>query len=115
MKKNVRKRVVLCFGASVLVVGLTIAVLYAGDYFKQGAKYVEVGGSLTAYVPRTAKFVTVNGQVRRIVKFSTALASNQTDCKCPKCCDGDCYAIVFTDGAPAPGPIIILAIIWLAC
>jgi hypothetical protein len=115
MPKPLERRAALFLATGALLVGLAIAILYAGDYFSPADKLIEVGGTKTTYVPRTTKFVTVNGEVRKITKFSTALTSNLRDCKCPNCCDGHCYVIVFTDGAPSAGPIIILAMMWLAC
>jgi hypothetical protein len=115
MPKRLNRQTALCLATGALLVGLAIAVLYAGDYFRPADKLIEVGGAKTAYVPRTAKFVTVNGEVRKIVKFSTAMTSDLRDCKCPNCCDGYCYVIVFTDGPPSAGPVIILAIIWMFC
>jgi hypothetical protein len=115
MKNSTRKRIALGTLAFVLLIGLAIAVLNAGSYIKEKDSYVEVGGGKIAYVPRTAQFVKVNGQVRRIVKFSTALSAAEKDCKCPKCCDGHCYIIVFSDAVLTANPIIILSVIWMSC
>jgi hypothetical protein len=115
MNNAIRKKMVLGTLPCVLLVGLLIAVLNAGSYIKERDNYVEVGGGKIAYVPRTAEFVKLNGQVRRIVKFASTLSNAVKDCKCPKCCEGNCYVIVFTDGGPVHNPIIILSIIWVAC
>jgi hypothetical protein len=115
MKILIKKRIVVGALAFVLFIGLAIAVLNAGSYIREKDSYVEVGGGKIAYVPRTAEFVKVNGQVRRIVKFSSALSNAEKDCECPKCCDGYCFVIIFTDGGPIKNPIIILSVVWVAC
>jgi hypothetical protein len=115
MKDLLKKRVVFGILAFVLFVGLAFAVLEAGSYIREKDNYVEVGGGKTAYVPRTAKFVKVNGVVRSIVKFSATLSNMEKDCECPKCCDGYCYVIVFTDFGPVTRPIIMLGIVWMSC
>jgi len=115
MNNSIRKKVVLGTLTCVLLVGLLIAVLNAGSYIKERDNYVEVGGGKIAYVPRTAEFVKVNGQVRRIVKFASALSKAEKDCECPKCCNGNCYVIVFSDCGPIYNPIIMLSILWVAC
>lgn len=99
----------------VLLVGLVVAFLNAASYIRERDAYIELSSGKIAYVPRTAKFVKVNGQVRRIVKFSSTLSNAEKDCECPTCCDGYCYMIVFSDAGPIVNPIIILAIIWFAC
>lgn len=115
MKNSVRKKIALGTLTCVLLVGLLIAVMNAGSYINERDKYVEVGGGKIVYVPRTAEFVKVNGQVRRVVKFASTLSNEEKDCQCPKCCNGSCYVIVFIDGGPIHNPIIILSILWVAC
>jgi len=115
MKSPVKKKVVLVAFAGVLMIGLVIAVLHAGSYIKEKGSYVEVGGGRIAYVPRTAKFVKVDGQVRRIVKFSTTLSNAEKDCSCPKCCNGNCFIIVFSDGGVIGKFITPLSVIWISC
>ncbi len=115
MKNLFKKRIFFGILAFVLFIGLSLAVLEAGSYIREKDSYVEVGGGKTAYVPRTAKFVKVNGVVRRIVKFSATLSNTERDCECPKCCDGYCYIIVFTDFGTIKGPVVTLGILWLSC
>jgi hypothetical protein len=115
MKNLLKKRIVFGILAFVLLVGLSFAVLEAGSYIREKDSYIEVGGGKTAYVPRTAKFVKVNGVVRSIVRFAATLSAEEKECKCPKCCDGYCYIIVFTDFGTIKGPVVTLGILWLAC
>jgi hypothetical protein len=115
MKDLLKKRVVFGILAFVLFVGLAFAVLEAGSYIREKDAYIEVSGGKAVYVPRTAKFVKLNGVVRSIVKFSSALSSGEEVCKCPKCCDGYCYIIVFTDFGTIKGPVVTLGILWMSC
>jgi hypothetical protein len=75
---------------------------------------IEVHGPQTAYVPTTAKYVKYDGAVRRVVKFAAALEPGE-DCPCPRCCDGRCYVIVFTDPVTPGGPLRVPYILWLEC
>jgi hypothetical protein len=59
--------------------------------------------------------VKVDGVVRSIAKFSSTFSGEEDKCKCPKCCDGYCYVIVFTDFGPVTRPIIMLGIVWMSC
>ena len=115
MKNSIYKRVVLIVLACVFSIGLVIAVLNAGSSTPKEDSYIEVGGGKIVYVPRTTQFVKFNGQVRKIVRFASTLSAEEQDCQCPNCCKGYCYVIIFTDGSPVKGPIIILSVIWMAC
>lgn len=75
---------------------------------------IEVHGPKTAYVPTTAKYVKYDGAVRRIVEFSETLEEGD-DCPCPRCCDGRCYVIIFTDPMTPGGPLRVPYILWLSC
>ncbi len=75
---------------------------------------IEVHGAEPACVPSTAKYVTYDGVVRKVVKFSETLDEGE-DCPCPKCCDGRCYVIVFTDPITPGGPLRVIYILWLSC
>jgi hypothetical protein len=77
-------------------------------------KLIEVHGPETAYIPSTAKYVKYDGVVRRIVKFSETLEEGE-DCPCPRCCDGRCYVIIFTDPITPGGPLRVPYILWLEC
>lgn len=101
--------------ACVFSIGLVSAVLKAASYTGEKNAYIEVGGKGIAYVPRTTKYVKYNGEIREIVRFASTLSKEEINCKCPKCCDGYCYAIVSSDSGPVTNPIIILYVIWFAC
>jgi len=116
MENSAGKKTVLIGFAFVFFVGLVAMVMNAHSYTKEREGYIEVGGDRIAYVPRMAKFVKVNGEVRRIVKFASSLSAADEDCECPYyCCKGSCYIIVFSDGLPGGNPIKVLTVIWLAC
>jgi hypothetical protein len=115
MKRNASKKFVLVLLACIFTIGLVSAVLKAASYIGEKNAYVEVGSNGAAYVPKTAKYVKYNGEIRRIVKFASILSEEEINCKCPKCCDGYCYAIVFSNSGPMSNPIIILSVIWFAC
>jgi hypothetical protein len=115
MKNSIYKRVVLIVFTCVFSIGLVIAVLNAGSSTPKKDSYIEVGGGKIVYVPRTANYVKFNGQVRKIVRFASTLSAGEEDCKCPKCCDGNCYVIVYTDSIPGNKPILPLWVLWLSC
>jgi len=115
MKKPVEKKLALAALSCVLVLGLVIAVLEAGSYLQERDGYIEVGGGKTAYVPRNAQFVKVNGQVKRIVKFASTVSSDPVNCRCPKCCEGECYIIVYSDAIVGGQSVLSLVIMWIKC
>jgi len=115
MKNSIGKKVVLIGLACVFSMGLVITVSNAGSSAPKKDSYIEVGGGKIVYVPRTTQYVKFNGQIRKIVRFASTLSSDEIDCKCPNCCNGYCFLIVFTDGSPVKGPIIILSVIWFSC
>jgi hypothetical protein len=115
MKSSIGKKVVLIALACVFSMGLVIAVLYAGSNTPKKDSYIEVGGGKIVYVPRTTQYVKFNGQIRKIVRFASTLSEGEKDCKCPKCCDGYCYVIVYSDSVPGSNPILPLFVIWLSC
>jgi hypothetical protein len=115
MKNLIVKRAVLVALTCVFSVGLVIAVLNAGSSTPNKDPYIEVGGGKIVYVPRTAQYVKFNGQIRKVVRFDSTLSVGGNDCKCPKCCDGNCYVIVFSDSVAGSNPISPLVVIWLSC
>jgi glycine/D-amino acid oxidase-like deaminating enzyme len=115
MKNSMGKKIVLIALTCVFSIGLVIAVLNAGTSTPKKDSYIEVGGGKIVYVPRTTQYVKFNGQVRKIARFASTLSPAEKDCQCPNCCKGSCYIIIYTDGLPIFGPIIILSVIWLAC
>jgi len=115
MKHSISKKVVFIALTCVFSIGSVIAVLNAGSSIPKKDSYIEVGGSKIVYVPRTAQYVKFNGQVRKIVRFASTLNAGEKDCRCPTCCNGYCYVIVYTDRVPGSNPISPLAILWVSC
>jgi len=115
MKSSISKKAVLFALACVFSIGLVIAVLNAGSSTPTKETYIEVGGGKIVYVPRTAKYVKFNGQIRKVVRFASTLSADEKDCKCPRCCDGYCYVIVSTDSVPGSKPIVPLWVLWVSC
>lgn len=115
MKYLAKKKVILIGLSAVFLLGLAMAFLNAGSYLKEKQGYFEVSSGKIAYVPRTARFVKVDGKIKRIVRFATTLNAAEKDCECPHCCQGNCYIIVFSDSALIAGPIMPLFVLWVAC
>jgi hypothetical protein len=115
MKNSIGKKVVLIVLTCIFSIGLVIAVLNAGSSTPKNDSYIEVGGGKIVYVPRTAKYVKFDGQIRKVVRFDSTLSVGKRDCKCPHCCDGYCYVIVYTDSVPGTNPILPLFILWVSC
>jgi hypothetical protein len=126
------------FGFIVLACAVSIGVLSAvervASQLPEGGPYIEVGGPRIAYVPWGTQYVTYNGRVRKVARMEETLNSGEKDCKCPHCCEGSCYIIIFTDAPPAQAgkirpagsggpaasavsekPVVILFIMWLSC
>lgn len=115
MKNLIGKKAVLIALTGVFSVGLVIVVLNGDSNTAKKDPYIEVGGSKIVYVPRTAQYVKFNGQIRKIIRFASTLNGGEKDCRCPKCCDGSCYVIVYTDRIPGSNPISPLVILWVSC
>ena len=115
MKSSMSKKVVLVALTCVFSIGLVIAVLNAGSSTPKKDSYIEVGGGKIVYVPRTAQYVKFNGQIRKVVRFASTLSADEKDCQCPKCCDGYCYVIIYTDSIPGSKPIVSLWVLWVSC
>ena len=115
MSKNMHRPGVFFILPGLLFLALSAAIQEAGSSQPEKGPLVEVHGQDIAYVPATAKHVTYNGVVRKIVRFSAALNEGQEDCQCPKCCQGRCYIIIYTDLVMPGGPLRMLYILWLEC
>lgn len=115
MSKYMHRPGVFLVLPGLLFLALSAAIQEAGPSRPEMGPLVEVHGQDIAYVPATAKYVTYDGVVRKIVKFSAALNEAESDCRCPNCCDGHCYVIIATDPVNPGGPLRILYIIWLEC
>jgi len=115
MSNTMKKRVSLVGLACLFLIGMASGIPNAATDQKNSDSYIEIVANRITYVPRTAEYVKVNGQVRKIVRFATELTKAEEDCKCPHCCKGSCYIIVFTDSLILNKPIVMLAFIWLSC
>jgi hypothetical protein len=115
MNYYVKARIFVPCLTCILAIGLATAVSNEAPKPRRGDSYVQIYDGKISYIPRTAESVKINGQVRRIVKFATTLSKEEEECKCPKCCQGSCYVIVFTDSILLNKPIIVLGIIWVSC
>jgi hypothetical protein len=115
MKNALGKKLILVALACAFSMGLVSAVQKAVPPIPDRDSLVEVAGNAVAYVPRTAQYVKYHGKVRPIMKFASTLTEGEKDCKCPKCCDGWCFVIIYTDSLSISNPIIILSVIWLRC
>ena len=115
MRKTLGRKMILIALACAVSLGLANAVLKAGSYLTERESYIEVYSDKVVYVPMTAQYVKYNGQVRKIAKLAVSLSEGDEDCKCPKCCDGYCYIIIYIDCGPILNPIRMLGILWIAC
>jgi hypothetical protein len=115
MSNMMKKRVLLVGLTCLFLIGMASGIPKAATDQRNADSYIEIVANRITYVPRTAQYVKVNGQVRRIVKFATELTKAEEDCKCPNCCKGSCYIIVFTDGILLNKPIVMLGFIWVEC
>jgi hypothetical protein len=84
------------------------AAIAANSYVNESKGYIEVCANGIVYVPLNTKFVKCYGVIRKVVRFSDVLIESVEDCRCPKCCDGDCYVIVASDSGG-------FRFIWLSC
>jgi len=101
-QKLIRYILIVC-----AVSGLVSAYLRANSFISDYKRYVEVCSDGIAYVPKDAKFVKCNGIVRKILRFEQAVVLEVDPCKCPKCCEGECYVIVNSEPSPESqsGPV----------
>ena len=129
------KRLALAALGCILLLGLAGAMVEARAYLAEQKSYVEVADNGVAYVPRDAQFVKYHGQIRRIARWASSLGADPADCRCPKCCDGRCYVIIFSDRLPddkdaaaeprtpglkdpsvaRKGAAIVLMVVWINC
>jgi hypothetical protein len=115
MSKTMKKKVSLVGLTCIFLIGMASGTPKAATSQRNADSCIEIVANRVTYVPRTAQYVKVNGQVHRIVKFATELTKAEEDCKCPHCCKGSCYILVFTDSILLNRPIVILGFIWVAC
>jgi hypothetical protein len=115
MSKRKGTRGVILLVPCLLLLGLSAGMQETGLPSSGVGPLIEVHGREIAYVPTTAKYVTYDGAVRRIRRFSATLNMGEEDCHCPKCCDGRCYVIIYTDPIMPGGPLRLSYILWLEC
>lgn len=113
--KPLKQKLVYVTLPIVLLSALVTAFFGANHYLPGKASYIDVSGPAVVYVPRTAKYVKYNGQVREIARFAATLTEAEQDCSCPKCCSGYCYVVIYTDPISTKGHVIILSVVWLKC
>jgi hypothetical protein len=99
----------------VLAIGLMGSVRYGASRFVGKESYIEVNGPQIAYVPMTTKYVRYDGKLRKVLKFEPIANAATADCRCPKCCNGSCYVIIYTDMIVISGPVRLLYLLWVDC
>ena len=115
MSNTMKKRVAVVGLTCLFLIGMASGIPNAATAQRNVESYIEIVANRITYVPRAAQYVKVNGQVRRIVRFASELTKAEEDCKCPHCCNGSCYIIVFTDSILLNKPIVMLGFIWVEC
>jgi hypothetical protein len=115
MSKKRGKGGVFLFLSCTLLLGLVSGAPKTDLISAEKDAYIEVHGPSIAYVPLSAKYVTYDGMVRKVSRFSATLLTGEEDCQCPKCCNGRCYVIVYTDFIFPGGFKRIPFFIWLEC
>lgn len=76
------------------------SIIRASFYIREYNDYIEVCSNGIVHVPKDVKYVKCNGIVRKVLGFVEVLPDEMEDCRCPKCCDGECYVIVIKDPEP---------------
>jgi len=104
MRKSIRFISLVCL----VLAAFLYAAISANSYVSESKGLIEVCSNGTVYVPAGTKFVKCNGIVRRIIRTGDVLAAGQEDCKCPKCCSGDCYIPVMDEMGD-------IRLVWLSC
>lgn len=116
MKKSRRSfSVLVILSVSVTAVCLLDAVGLKKRPLQSLFSCIEITGQGIPYIPQTAAYVKIEGRLRKILKFEPYRQPVETDCKCPKCCNGTCYIIVYSDAIILCQPIKLLYFLWLDC
>jgi hypothetical protein len=84
------------------------AAIAANSFVNESSKFIEVCANGIVYVPANAKFVKCYGVIRKVIRFSDVLTESMEDCRCPKCCDGDCYVLVVSESGD-------IRVMWISC
>ncbi len=115
MSKKRGKRGVFFFLSCALFLGLVSGAPRPDLTAAEKDAYIEVHGPGIAYVPLSAKFVKYDGVVRKVARFSAALLTGEADCQCPRCCNGECYVLIYADFIFPGGFKRILVYLWVKC
>jgi hypothetical protein len=103
---------------------LAFSAIRAESYIQEADRYIEVCARGTVYVPANVSFVKCYGVIRKVAFITETITEEEDDCKCPKCCDGLCYIIIFGDPDPVqekpdstPDSLHprVIKYIWLPC
>jgi hypothetical protein len=84
------------------------AAVAANSFVNESSKYIEVCANGIVYIPANTKFVKCYGVIRKVIRFSDVLTLGMEDCKCPKCCNGECYVFIASESGD-------IRTLWLSC
>jgi hypothetical protein len=84
------------------------AAIAANSFVNESSKYIEVCANGIVYVPANTKFVKCYGVIRKVIRISDVLTLVIEDCKCPKCCSGECYVFVASESGD-------IRVLWASC
>lgn len=84
------------------------AAIEANSFVNESSKFIEVCANGIVYVPANTKFVKCYGVIRKIISFSDVLTLGMEDCRCPKCCNGECYVLVASESGD-------IRVMWISC
>ena len=115
MVESVKKRGLIIVSTCVFLLGLAAGTQEVDPPIAGNDGYFEVNGPGVPYVPMTAEYVKLDGRIRKVARFASAISTEEGECPCPKCCSGYCYVIIFTDVVTTGGPIRVLYVLWLEC
>ena len=115
MTRNMGKKTAFLFLSCVILLGLASGAHRTDPVTATEEAYIEVHGPSIAFVPLSAKYVTYDGVVRKVSRFAATLLTGEQNCRCPNCCDGRCYVLVYTDLIVPVGPKRMLFILWVDC
>ena len=113
---NMNKKIAGFILFGVLLLGAFAVAQKPGSPIAGEKTFIEVHGPNIAFVPMSEIYVTYDGKVRKIVKFTETIEDGKADCRCPRCCDGNCYVIIYTNLIlPGGGSLRAPFILWIEC
>jgi len=104
MSKKIKYIALFCLVSSAFL----YAAIAANSFANESSRYIEVCANGIVYVPPNTKFVKCYGVIRKVIRFSDVLTESMEDCKCPKCCYGECYVPVISEMGE-------IRIMWMSC